>query len=87
MAQGFKVPGKQPFELFRSPVHGLSNARKGLGCTDELGLVETPKGGPALFHQPARPDLIPLTAWVRACGTLHRHSAFYILPSLGGGSC
>ena len=68
MEQGFKVSGKQPFELFRSPVHGLSNARKGLGCTDELGLVETPKGGPALFHQPARPDLIPLTAWVRACG-------------------
>jgi hypothetical protein len=34
--QGFKVPGEQPFKLFRSPGHGLSNARKGGACTREM---------------------------------------------------
>src|ERR1035441_6626780 len=34
--QGLKVPGEQPFKLFRSPGHGLSNARTARACTNEI---------------------------------------------------
>jgi hypothetical protein len=36
MEQGLEEAGEQTLELFRSPVHGSSNARNGRLCTHEL---------------------------------------------------
>jgi hypothetical protein len=36
MEQGLEEAGEQTLELYRSPVHGLSNARIGTVCTHEL---------------------------------------------------
>jgi hypothetical protein len=39
LEQGLKVSGEHALELPHGLVHGLSNARKALACTNELGLA------------------------------------------------
>src|ERR1035441_6601594 len=50
--QGLKVPREETFELFRSPVHGFSNAHKDPACTQELALSWKPMSRHALSCSP-----------------------------------